>query len=525
MREHYLRDDLPSGTPLDPACPAEAVVLAADAPRYLVVDTNVALHQPDVLEHAAVTDIVLCSTVLDEARHRDAGAASRLRALAALPAKRVAVFANEHHAAAHVTPVTGESPNDRNDRAVRKVATFYAALVAAAAAAAPPGTPFPVVTLVTDDRACAELATADGVATLTTAALAAALARAAPGLADLVAARAPDAAPSSRAAKRARVYDDHRPMSGVAAGLKTGSLLQGVLRASRFARDEAWVKPASGGDDILIKGRAAINRAFDGDVVAVELLPPSSWTPPSARLPAREANKGAGDENADADDASPAGADAGVALALDADDAGPPADAASAPGAPAPPCAKVVAIVRRSWRARGYAGALLPPRAGERPPADGAPVAALFAPTDRALPLVRVVTRQAATLAGQRIVVAVDGWDAASAHPAGHYVRSLGAAGDKAAETAALLLEHDVATAPFSDAVLACVPRLPWTVTDADRASPGREDWTRVAVLSVDPPGCTDIDDALHVRPLRPDEGSDEDGFVHELGVHIADVG
>lgn len=35
----------------------------------------------------------------------------------------------------------------------------------------------------------------------------------------------------------------------------------------------------------------------------------------------------------------------------------------------------------------------------------------------------------------KRIVVAVDGWDADSTHPAGHYVRTLGTIGDKDTET------------------------------------------------------------------------------------------
>ena len=38
----------------------------------------------------------------------------------------------------------------------------------------------------------------------------------------------------------------------------------------------------------------------------------------------------------------------------------------------------------------------------------------------------------------------------------------------------------------------------------------------KVAICSVDPPGCTDIDDALHCIPL-------ENGN-YEVGVHIADV-
>ena len=43
-----------------------------------------------------------------------------------------------------------------------------------------------------------------------------------------------------------------------------------------------------------------------------------------------------------------------------------------------------------------------------------------------------------------------------------------------------------------------------------------REDLRHLAICSVDPPGCKDIDDALHIRPL-PNGHS-------EVGVHIADV-
>ena len=43
-----------------------------------------------------------------------------------------------------------------------------------------------------------------------------------------------------------------------------------------------------------------------------------------------------------------------------------------------------------------------------------------------------------------------------------------------------------------------------------------REDLRHLNICSVDPPGCTDIDDALHCRPL-------ENGNL-EVGVHIADV-
>lgn len=66
----------------------------------------------------------------------------------------------------------------------------------------------------------------------------------------------------------------------------------------------------------------------------------------------------------------------------------------------------------------------------------------------------------------------------------------------------------------FSEEVLSFLPTLPWTITDEDLAQ--RVDLRHLAVCSVDPPGCTDIDDALHCRRL--------DNGRLEVGVHIADV-
>lgn len=50
-------------------------------------------------------------------------------------------------------------------------------------------------------------------------------------------------------------------------------MLQGALRVNRFNPYEGWVGSESVGADILVSGRAAMNRALDGDIVAVELLP------------------------------------------------------------------------------------------------------------------------------------------------------------------------------------------------------------------------------------------------------------
>jgi exosome complex exonuclease DIS3/RRP44 len=86
--------------------------------------------------------------------------------------------------------------------------------------------------------------------------------------------------------------------------------------------------------------------------------------------------------------------------------------------------------------------------------------------------------------------------------------------GDKSTENEVLLLEHDIPHSRFSEAVLDCLPSLPWDIKSADVAE--RVDCRHLDICSVDPPGCTDIDDALHAREL--DNGN------LEVGVHIADV-
>ena len=82
VRQTYLRDDLPSGSPhidgpeLEPR-------LSASATRYLVLDTNVVLHQIDLLERPTLCDVIVTQTVLDEVRHNKISVHKRLRSLIA----------------------------------------------------------------------------------------------------------------------------------------------------------------------------------------------------------------------------------------------------------------------------------------------------------------------------------------------------------------------------------------------------------------------------------------------------------
>lgn len=64
-----------------------------------------------------------------------------------------------------------------------------------------------------------------------------------------------------------------------------------------------------------------------------------------------------------------------------------------------------------------------------------------------------------------------------------------------------ILLEHEIPHQSFSGKVLACLPPEDWAITPENSAA--RKDLRHLAVVSIDPPGCKDIDDALHARPLE----------------------
>ncbi|KAL6771469.1 hypothetical protein ACKKBG_A26505 [Auxenochlorella protothecoides x Auxenochlorella symbiontica] len=510
VREHYLREDIYSGSPLDPECDPASFKLSPDAQRYIVLDTNVALHQMDFLEHAAVTDVVVPAIVLEEVRARNQSVFQRLKALTASDFKRFYVFANENHKDTYVKQDPGESPNDRNDRAIRRAAEWYSQRL--------PGKP---ILLLTDDAGNRTKAIEAGVEAMSCAAYAR-LREDVPELSDLVSAGLATQAEQREVGggagpkKKRRVFEDHKPLSEVTAGIKAGRYHQGTLRVSRFNPWEGYIACQSVEQEILLSGRGALNRAMDGDVVAVELLPEEQWRGPSAHLPTQA--------ELDAADASEGeeevlGEDGGAHIAQVDPGEHYPGVAGAAGGddtsAARQPTGRVVGIIKRSWRTRGYCGSLQPPRV---PGASHGPGTAsvLVCPVERRYPFVRITTRQAATLSDKRIVVAIDAWDTDSLYPTGHYVRTLGAIGDKETETEVLLLENDINTAPFTPAVHACVPPLPWALGEAEAADPARADLRHLPVCSVDPPGCKDIDDALHVRRLA--------GGNLELGVHIADV-
>lgn len=519
IREHYLRDDIWSGTPLDPECNVEAHKLSSTAKHYLVIDTNVALHQIDFLEHPAICDVVVCSVVLKEVEHKNKAAYQRLRALCASPTKRFFVFSNENHTETFIKGNPGESPNDRNDRAIRVATMWYASRLKGKMS----------VILLTNDVDSRRKAQEDGLDAQGVFSYAKGCAAEVPELLDLVAASAAaeeeenqaaggEAGSSGqRPAKRKKVYTDHKSYNELMAGMKDGRYHQGSLRVCRFNPFEGWVGSDSVGQDILISGRVDMNRALDGDVVVVELLPEAQWRSAGNKLPsAKRSNDDvstAPDEE-EVDEEGLGGAEVQVAPGEHFEETG--GDGVGKAGEKRP-TGQVVGIIKRNWRTRGYCGSLKPPSTGAVS-GGGHSSSVLFLPIERRYPMIRLQTRQAHALMDKRLLVGIDSWDVDSMYPSGHYIKTIGTIGDRETETEVLLIENDINTSPFTPAVHDCVPPLPWSCDAPTElaADPKRKDLRDLCVCSVDPPGCRDIDDALHARLLP-------NGNV-EVGVHIADV-
>ena len=71
-----------------------------------------------------------------------------------------------------------------------------------------------------------------------------------------------------------------------------------------------------------------------------------------------------------------------------------------------------------------------------------------------------------------RFVVRIDSWDVGSLYPNGHFVKSLGPAGNVETEIASILMEHGLSVVPFSEGILKEMPintkENQWKMTDEE---------------------------------------------------------
>uniref|UniRef100_UPI00398F3F42 DIS3-like exonuclease 2 isoform X2 n=1 Tax=Pristiophorus japonicus TaxID=55135 RepID=UPI00398F3F42 len=77
--------------------------------------------------------------------------------------------------------------------------------------------------------------------------------------------------------RRKKIFEPYLPTSDVSTGLKRGELIQGPLRINPKKYHEAFIPSLDGNRDIFIDGIISRNRAMNGDVVVVKLLPKEQW--------------------------------------------------------------------------------------------------------------------------------------------------------------------------------------------------------------------------------------------------------
>uniref|UniRef100_A0A8C8VJQ0 DIS3-like exonuclease 2 n=1 Tax=Pelusios castaneus TaxID=367368 RepID=A0A8C8VJQ0_9SAUR len=370
--------------------------------------------------------------------------------------------------------------------------------------------------------------------------------------------------------RKKNVFEAYMPKEDVAAGLKRGEFIQGTLRINPKKYHEAFIPSPDGIRDIFIDGVVARNRALNGDIVVVKLLPKEQWkvikpdgsdkeieVTHESDVPGellgtclpREPEKGDADSpdviiEAQFDDDAANGqknsqnvlADDIKKLSMDTTDKVKDLESDYTDGAKQEDVSKVsdprllpekflqrtakVVFILEKKHSRAATGfiKLLADKNSEL-----FKKCAMFSPVDHRVPRAYVsladcppdfVSRPedySSTLFICRIV----DWKEDSNFAIGQMAKSLGQAGEIEPETEGFLTEYGVDFSDFSQEVLECLPQsLPWVIPSAELAN--RRDLRKECIFTIDPSTARDLDDALSCRQL-PDGN-------FEVGVHIADV-
>lgn len=475
----------------------------AKSTTLVICDTNVLLHNLDVLEQAPIRNLVIPQTSLQECRSNQLTAYDRtVELLRAVGNQRLVLFfADQHHSAtAHVK--TEISKNDENDARIRLTADFYGRQLRGSSVS---------VVLLTDDAASRREASSESKGVYQARSVRSfvqELEKRNPKLAlsDLVANYGPSVHQQSESAKE--YFPKHLESVELTRRVQSGALHRGVFRSAPDGMGRVTIRKDDERVGVTITEWGDRNRAVDGDVVAIALNPLDKW------LSGVAASKQSIHED------SVVGIASDTAEPTDSELTNVPDFLSINDIDSLRPTGKVVGIIRRNFAT--YCGSIYSAGAVnasresiakecQTENADGSTTCVFFA-VDKNIPPILMRTTQRERLTGMRIEVAMDSWPVTSPYPLGHYVRTLGEAGSKDVETEVLLQEHKIPHEPFPAKVLACLPPTDYKI----EYTPDRADLRYIPVLSIDPPGCKDIDDALHCTVLP--NGN------YQVGVHIADV-
>ncbi|KAG5518472.1 hypothetical protein PMAC_002867 [Pneumocystis sp. 'macacae'] len=531
VRERYLRTDIPCGSQICIPCtffphisgfPEQASILSA-SPKgfgawingfYIVPDAYMFYYCMSLMEKEMVfNDVIILQTVLEELQKISLPIYTRLRQLVALPDKRFYVFHNEFHSETYVERMDHESINDRNDRGETACKWYISHLQEVTRGTK---TATPTVLLLTNNKESKDKARGEGIYVYSAEEYLSEFSNS-DELLDMISSIS-EMDPTDK--KGIFLYPEYYSFSCILEGIKMGKLYQGTFNVNPYNFLEVYmdfyyqanVSVPNFEKPLIIFGKENMNRAIHGDIVAVEILPKEDWRAPASKIIEQEALTK--DENAEVNDFEEVITQKDQHEVMDEYyvSKNEKIDLNKVF-----PTAKVIGIIKRNWKT--YVGQI-DPKSVVISNKTRIQQTVFFVSVDKRIPKIRIKTRQGPTLLDQKILVNIDTWERDSRYPNGHFVHALGKIDVDDTETEALLIQYDIEYSPFSKCVLDCLPpegdkwELSSAMTSKDLEK--RKDLRHLPICSIDPPGCVDIDDALHVRVLENKN--------YEVGVHIADV-
>ncbi|XP_053316873.1 DIS3-like exonuclease 2 isoform X2 [Spea bombifrons] len=342
--------------------------------------------------------------------------------------------------------------------------------------------------------------------------------------------------------RKRNIFEAYMTKDEVSAGLKKGELIQDGLR------------------DIFIDGVVSRNRALNGDVVVVKLLPQEQWkvVKPDSCDVEEDAGRAAIPKNSPLVLSEQHVQDGGGSpdLIIEAQFDSDTEEASSLvsrmnnislgdhgkaskehqtsavesnalstqntrhlPDTCLQKTAKVVYVLEKK-HSRAATGFIKPLGDKSR---EAAKKYALFSPVDHRVPRIYIplvdcpdgFAVRPQDYANTLFICRITAWKEDSNFAEGKLMKSLGQAGEIEPETEGILTEYGVDFTDFSEKVLKCLPQnLPWSIPQEELKK--RKDLRKECIFTIDPATARDLDDALSCKRLQ-------DGNF-EVGVHIADV-
>lgn len=300
-------------------------------------------------------------------------------------------------------------------------------------------------------------------------------------------------------------YSNHLTETEMKSNVKQGNLFQGKILFQPGIFDSAIVRASLFEKEIIINSIERLNRAMHGDIVCVEILEESEWlSKPKPHILSEEETL---DEETDLYEENLNSEIQEKQLNIKQK-----IDSSSKQ-----PVGKIRGIFRRNRTQ--FCGTIYNPQ-DENACIDKTTTNienfSIFIPVDPKYPNFLIRLYQPPVYHNKRILVKVDSWLESNPLPSGHFLKNLGDVGEIKTENEVILYEHNVDINPFSQRIINSMPREDTELKVSEDELAKRLDLRNINVCSIDPPGCKDIDDALHCRDLP-------NGNL-EIGVHIADV-